>query len=184
MCISIFLTIYTYMCIYRYAYTSIYIYFQNILIMWCPALEGVFCNHGPTFTPSPFDDLLGSLRNCPSTIDPAARHSHHLRTKGLSLAWSCVTCPQSSGIKSVALGKKNNMIWKVPTHLFVLSNQSVINKLVMARERLPQLGSFCILPHHHFSGFSIQSLAFWWCWKDLKGIKVCAAKSSKGLQYL
>jgi hypothetical protein len=27
-------------------------------------------------------------------------------------------------------------------------------------------------------------LAFWWCWKDLKGIKVCAAKSSKGLQYL
>ena len=51
----------------------------------------------------------------------------------------------------------------------------------MARERLRQLGSFCILPHHHFSGFSIQKFGVLMM---LKGIIFFAAKSSKDLEYL
>lgn len=183
MCISIFLTIYTYMCIYRYAYTSIYILSKYTYYVVSGLGRGLLQPRSHVYSKPvwwssrlPAQLSIHYRPGCEALTPPADQRL----VPGMKL------CDMSPIIwhKKCRFGEKNNMIWKVPTHLFVLSNQSVINKLVMARERLPQLGSFCILPHHHFSGFSIQSLAFWWCWKDLKGIKVCAAKSSKGLQYL
>ena len=112
-------------CVYTYIYICVYVYIYILSKYTYYVVSGLGRGLLQTGShvdskPKPWSSRLPAQLSihyrpgCEALTPPARWLSDQRLVTG-----TCVTCPQSSDIKSVANWGKNNMIWKVPTHLFV-----------------------------------------------------------------